>query len=273
MPSDNIDALARAARRAAANTLAALSVVRGADYAGDDAVERAILAMAAPDIDAAASSSTGASGGEGSKHAGSSAAGGYDIASASEWPAGVKKDDVLITPAEARSAWREFMHASTLAVQQVRGARLAAGQGASRHPTDTGKQACSRWQWRGRHTHAASEHRACVPLRARPSTTTHARRHLAATQRTVSRPRSRSRPTWQQASARRPCGRWPPSCCSAGTSSWPSCGTPSTSSWGSSPSCLAGCCTPSWTSTRACSRGGSRGRWGSGTTSATRCAR
>jgi hypothetical protein len=113
MPRDNIDALARAARRAAANTLAALCVARGPDYAGGDAVERAVLAMAGPDIDG-----SGAEGSEGGSGSGSGA-GGYDIASASEWPTEVKKEDVLVSPAEARSAWREFMSASTLAVQQV----------------------------------------------------------------------------------------------------------------------------------------------------------
>jgi hypothetical protein len=118
MPRDNIDQLARAARRAGANTLAALCVSRGPDYAGGDGVERAVLAMAAPDVDPA-----GAAGGEGG-------GGGYDIASASEWPGDVPRDDVLVTPAEARSAWREFMSASTLAVQQARALRgVATGPG------------------------------------------------------------------------------------------------------------------------------------------------
>ncbi|KAI8462488.1 MAG: root hair defective 3 GTP-binding protein [Monoraphidium minutum] len=130
MPRDNIDQLARAARRAAANTLASLCVARGADYAGGDAVERAVLAMAAPDIDAAAPGE-GGDGGEGGG-GGGGAAGGYDIASASEWPGGGGgAEDVLVTPAEARSAWREFMSASTLAVQQARitqQANLAAGK-------------------------------------------------------------------------------------------------------------------------------------------------
>jgi hypothetical protein len=44
----------------------------------------------------------------------------FNIATASEWPGGVRKEDVLISPGDARSAWREFMSASTLAVQQVR---------------------------------------------------------------------------------------------------------------------------------------------------------
>lgn len=123
MPRDNIDTLARTARRVAATTLAALAVVRGPDYAGGDAVERAVLALAAPDIDAGPTGSTFDSG----DAATSTAAGGkegsgaaYDIHTAAQWPMGVAKEDVLITPAEARSAWKEFVNASGLAVQQVR---------------------------------------------------------------------------------------------------------------------------------------------------------
>jgi hypothetical protein len=128
MPRDNIDTLARTARRAAANTLAALCVVRGADYSGGDAVERAVLAMAAPDIDSASSSSSSADAASSSIDQAPSS---YDIATASEWPGGIAKVDVLISPAEARSAWREFMSASTLAVQQAKitqQANLAAGK-------------------------------------------------------------------------------------------------------------------------------------------------
>lgn len=118
MPRDNIDVLARVARRAAATTLAALAVVRGPSHSGGDAVERAVLALAAPDIDTA--------GGEGGDSTGSSAVvggkdgGEYDIHTAAQWPGGVPKEDILITPTEARSAWKEFMNASSLAVQQVR---------------------------------------------------------------------------------------------------------------------------------------------------------
>ena len=124
MPRDNIDTLSRAARRAAASTLATLCIVRDADYAGGDAVERAIMAMVAPDIDTAAAAAS-ADGGDSSATADGTKVAvsgnvGYDIATASEWPGGVAKQDVLIAPAEARSAWREFMSASTLAVQQVR---------------------------------------------------------------------------------------------------------------------------------------------------------
>jgi len=78
---------------------------------------------------AAATSSVDASahGGDAGGLASDGSGGGaqYDITTASEWPGGVGKEDVLIAPAEARSAWREFMSASTLAVQQVRRVGLA----------------------------------------------------------------------------------------------------------------------------------------------------
>ena len=82
------------------------------------------MAMVAPDIDTAAAAAS-ADGGDSSATADGTKVAvsgnvGYDIATASEWPGGVAKQDVLIAPAEARSAWREFMSASTLAVQQVR---------------------------------------------------------------------------------------------------------------------------------------------------------
>ena len=127
MPRDNIDVLSRAARRAAANTLAALCVARGPKYAGGDDDERAILAMAAPDIDAEPASAAASTDGGADVSSGK----GFDIATASEWPGGVRKEDVLISPANARSAWREFMSASTLAIQQAKitqQANLAAGK-------------------------------------------------------------------------------------------------------------------------------------------------
>jgi len=43
----------------------------------------------------------------------------FDIATATSWP-GVAAGDVLVAPHEARLAWREFMSASSLSVQQVR---------------------------------------------------------------------------------------------------------------------------------------------------------
>jgi hypothetical protein len=88
------------------------AVKRSGDYAGGDAVEEAIMAMVKKDIDdgsieASSSSSRDASGG-----------GAFDLATATHWP-GVAKQQVLVAPHEARVAWREFMGASALAVQQV----------------------------------------------------------------------------------------------------------------------------------------------------------
>jgi hypothetical protein len=193
-PRDDVPALAREARMAAARVLASLAVRRGADYVGGDSVERAVLAMAAADCSATAAgdreaaaralAAAAASGQEGGGAAaadmvgsiemaalgsnghvpgtpaaslqgapgsalkpgggggGASAAaaatpsastplgggvGGYDLATASAWPAGsvASPEDVLITPAEARTAWRELMASSALAVQQALTAQQA----------------------------------------------------------------------------------------------------------------------------------------------------
>lgn len=65
----------------------------------------------------------GSSGSSGSKADAASSsehdAAGFDLATATHWP-GVPQQQVLVAPHEARVAWREFMSASALAVQQVR---------------------------------------------------------------------------------------------------------------------------------------------------------
>lgn len=108
--------------------------MRGPDYAGGDAVEDAVMAMVRKDIDDddSASSSgsnrldnTTAAAGSNGKHSRSS----FDISTATSWP-GVPAGDVLVAPHEARLAWREFMSASSLSVQQVRGAAVC---GCSEH--------------------------------------------------------------------------------------------------------------------------------------------
>jgi hypothetical protein len=90
------------------------SVMRGPSYVGGDAVEEAVMAMVHKDIDeedgTSSSNSTAAAGGS---------TGSFDIATASSWP-GVPAGDVLVAPHEARMAWRDFMTASSLSVQQVR---------------------------------------------------------------------------------------------------------------------------------------------------------
>lgn len=54
-----------------------------------------------------------------------SGGGAFELATATHWP-GVQQDVVLIAPHEARLAWREFMTASALSVQQV-GRRINPG--------------------------------------------------------------------------------------------------------------------------------------------------
>lgn len=111
---DNIPKLARDARLAAANVLAQLAVERPADYSTPDVVEQAILRMARQDVDdKASSSSSSRDDGEGEQEEE------FDLSSATSWP-GVAAADVLIQPHEARMAWREFMSASSLLMQQVR---------------------------------------------------------------------------------------------------------------------------------------------------------
>jgi hypothetical protein len=98
--------------------LAALAVVRPADYQGPDIVEWAITHMAKVDL------------GEDAKDKAAAAEevrfkeNGFDLSSATHWP-DVAEKDVLVAPHEARLAWREFMSASGLSVQQVRSQGLA----------------------------------------------------------------------------------------------------------------------------------------------------
>eukprot|EP00879_Flechtneria_rotunda_P005764 GHRR01006065.1.p1 GENE.GHRR01006065.1~~GHRR01006065.1.p1 ORF type:complete len:797 (+),score=315.22 GHRR01006065.1:159-2549(+) len=138
-PKDNIGVLAKQARHKAARVLALLAIVRPEDYAGDDAVQAAIMAMAGKDIEEASgnsssrpdgsqqeviNSSNTSTGDSRSSHAG------FELATATQWP-GVPTKDVLIAPHEARLAWREFMSASALSVQQaqvLQQANLMAGK-------------------------------------------------------------------------------------------------------------------------------------------------
>ncbi len=129
---DNIPALAKAGRLKAAGVLAQLLVVRGPDYSTPDAPARALLAMAQADLDersarraggSANSSSSSSSSQAEAADGGSGAEGGaqedvLELADASEWP-GVAAEDVLVTPHEARAAWRELVSQSALSVQQV----------------------------------------------------------------------------------------------------------------------------------------------------------
>jgi hypothetical protein len=85
------------------------------------------MAMVRKDIDDDDSaSSSGSNKLEGAGAAAGGSRSSFDIATATSWP-DVKAADVLVAPHEARLAWREFMHASSLSVQQVRckGCRMA----------------------------------------------------------------------------------------------------------------------------------------------------
>jgi hypothetical protein len=64
---------------------------------------------------------SGAAAGSGRLGRSSSAgdASGFDLQSAAEWPAGIGEEDVLLSPPQVRSIWRQFMSDSTFAVQQA----------------------------------------------------------------------------------------------------------------------------------------------------------
>lgn len=89
------------------------AVKRSSDYSGGDAVEAAVMNMVKKDIDDAAAPSNSTGSGD------SAGRTSFELATATHWP-GVSQDVVLIAPHEVRLAWREFMSASALTVQQVR---------------------------------------------------------------------------------------------------------------------------------------------------------
>ncbi|KAL4858391.1 Protein ROOT HAIR DEFECTIVE 3 [Chlorella vulgaris] len=125
-PSVDITAVTAAGRRAAAQLLSQLCFVRG----DGEAPASAAVAAAEAAVQQLAEDGGGASGGtSGSTAAGAAAGGGgrrggeaeassFDLLSAAEWP-GVGDEDVLLTPAQARSTWRQFMSDSTFSVQQA----------------------------------------------------------------------------------------------------------------------------------------------------------
>lgn len=78
------------------------------------------MAMVRKDVnDEDSASSSGSNKLDGAAAAAAGSRSSFDIATATSWP-DVKAADVLVAPHEARLAWREFMHASSLSVQQVR---------------------------------------------------------------------------------------------------------------------------------------------------------
>lgn len=78
-------------------------------------VDRAVLEHADASASSSGSSSIGLD--EAPKAAASQEK--FDMVAASEWP-GVPKEDVLLTPSQCRTLWRQFASDSNTAVQQVR---------------------------------------------------------------------------------------------------------------------------------------------------------
>ncbi len=94
------------------HSLTCASGVRACELQADgDAVERAVLALAADK--AAALSASGPPAG-GAPEGG----GGFDLVAAAEWP-GVAEAAVLLSPPQCRALWRQFASDSAYSVQQV----------------------------------------------------------------------------------------------------------------------------------------------------------
>lgn len=139
-PAVDIPGVAAESRRAAALLLSQLCVVRlgnlitnggssGAPATASkvlitptgtaksvDLVDTAIMRLA--EISSKTSGITAAAAAAASITAASKASAEFDLISASEWP-GVAKEDVLLTPAQARTVWRQFSSDVALSVQQA----------------------------------------------------------------------------------------------------------------------------------------------------------
>ncbi len=79
-----------------------------------DVVEGAILGLATEGE---------ATGAEGDSAEAQAKAGDFDIVAASEWP-GIAKERVLLSPAQCRTAWRQFSSDSSVLVQQAISAQV-----------------------------------------------------------------------------------------------------------------------------------------------------
>ena len=121
-PSVDIATVTAASRRAAAQLLAQLCFVHssgcGAAAAAAAAAGEAAVLQLAEDVGGAGGAAAGGSGRLGRSSSGGDA-GSFDLQSAAQWPAGISEEDVLLSPAQVRSIWRQFMSDSTFAVQQV----------------------------------------------------------------------------------------------------------------------------------------------------------
>ena len=122
-PGVDIPAATAAARRAAAALLAQLAVVRLQPAEGPDAREAAAAEAAV--LRLAEETTSGGGGGGGSGPA-------FDLLAAAEWP-GLPEGsaEVLLTPAQVRSVWRQFTSDSTFAVQQALATQVGAGRGSA----------------------------------------------------------------------------------------------------------------------------------------------
>eukprot|EP00798_Chlamydomonas_sp_ICE-L_P005756 gene5756-6050_t len=156
-PRDNIPAIARESRLAAAHVLAQLAVIRRASLSATsgtgepqpDAIELSVLQLAKADLEVNGAASSQ----DFTELARSSSIGGtqvvdilsaaswpesvreenvwlqphkvVDILSAASWPESVREEDVLLQPHEVRTAWREFMSTSNVHVQQALSAQHA----------------------------------------------------------------------------------------------------------------------------------------------------
>lgn len=121
-PSVDIATVTAAARRAAAQLLAQLCFVHssgcGAAAAAAAAAGEAAVLQLAEDVGGAGGAAAGGSGRLARSSSGGDA-GSFDLQSAAQWPAGISEEDVLLSPAQVRSIWRQFMSDSTFAVQQA----------------------------------------------------------------------------------------------------------------------------------------------------------
>jgi protein SEY1 len=140
-PAVDIPAVAAESKRAAALLLSQLCTVRlGSSTSGGgssapataskvlitptgtaksvDVVDTAIMRLAEFSSSKTSGLTAAAAAAAAAKTSGSHAATEFDLISASEWP-GVAKEDVLLTPAQARTVWRQFSSDIALSVQQA----------------------------------------------------------------------------------------------------------------------------------------------------------
>ena len=128
-PAVDIPAVATDARRAAARLLSQLSIVRLGGGGGEDGPEHEVIDKAMLNLaEMVTTKATGGGGGGGGMvmaAATTTTTGAvvkrgdaFDLTSANEWP-GISKEDVLLSPAQVRTIWRQFSSDVALSVQQA----------------------------------------------------------------------------------------------------------------------------------------------------------